>query len=498
MESLGFLLSGFAVAFQPINMLFCLIGVLLGTLVGVLPGLGPVGAIGILLSTTFNLDPIGAIIMLAGIYYGAMYGGSTTAILINIPGEVACVVTCLDGHQMAKQGRAGAALGISAFGSFIAGIIGMMILVFLAPPLANFALKFGPTEYFSLMFLGFSIITYLSSGSMLKAFIMVLFGMFIGIVGTDPISGRERFTMDLDILRDGIGLVPIIMGFFGLGEVFTNLETEIKSKKITEKVSNLLPTLKDWRDSIWPIIRGSFLGFFLGILPGGGAMLSSFLSYGMEKKLSRTPEKFGKGAIAGVAGPETANNAGAIGAFTPMLSMGIPSNAVTAILLGALIIHGIEPGPLLILQHPDLFWGVIASMLMGNIFLIILNLPLIGLWVKLLKVPYHILFPIIILFCVVGVYTINYRIDDILVMLVFGLVGWCSKKFDFEGAPFILALVLGPMMEKALRQSLILSDGKISVFFTRPISAILISIAVFIMISPLFPWLKRKPLPSDD
>jgi putative tricarboxylic transport membrane protein len=498
MDMIAPVLNGFSVAFQPSNIFLCLLGAFLGTLVGVLPGLGPVGAMGMLLPATFYISPVGAMIMLAGIYYGAMYGGSTTAILVNIPGEVASVVTCLDGYQMARQGRAGPALGISAFGSFIAGIIGMVILFFLAPTLANVALGFGPPEYFSLMFLGFSIITYLSSGSMLKALMMVVVGCFLGVIGIDPVTGRERFTFGLDVLADGVGLVPVVMGIFGIGEVFANIEVVVTTPTFIERVSNLFPNRKDWRESFWPIVRGSVLGFFLGILPGGGAMLASFLSYGMEKKLSKTPERFGKGAIEGVAGPETANNAGAVGAFVPMLSMGIPSNAVTAILLGALIIHGIEPGPLLVTQNPDIFWGVIASMFAGNIFLLVLNLPFIGIWIKLLKVPYRILFPLIILFCVVGVYSTSYRVADIVIMLIFGLVGWGLKKFEYEGAPLILAMVLGPMIEKALRQSLILSDGSFLIFFSRPVSSVMMIIALVLLLSPVLPWFKRKPLPKED
>jgi putative tricarboxylic transport membrane protein len=436
------------------------------------------------------------LIMLSGIYYGAMYGGSTTAILMKIPGEVASVVTCLDGYQMALQGRAGPALGIAAFGSFIAGTFGVVVLMFLAPTLANFALRFGPPEYFALMVLAISIITYLAHGSMLKALVMVGIGLFLGNIGTDVVSGRQRFTFGIDILENGVGLVPIVMGLFGIGEVFANIEKILPAKITFSRIAGLLPTRKDWKASLGPIIRGSVLGVFLGILPGGGAILASFTSYAMEKRLSRTPERFGEGAIEGVAGPESANNAGSTGAFIPMLAMGIPSNVTIAILLGSLMVHGVEPGPLLATQHPQLFWGLIASLYLGNIFLLVLNLPLIGLWVKLLMVPYRILFPIITLFCIIGVYTTSYQMGDIVLMLFFGLFGWGIRKFDYEGAPLVLALVLGPIMEKTLRQSLIVSDGKFTIFFSSPISATLMIAALFLLFSPLLPMFRRKPLPT--
>ncbi|MFZ2447117.1 MAG: tripartite tricarboxylate transporter permease [Syntrophobacteraceae bacterium] len=490
---------GFAVMFQPQNIFFCFLGAFLGTLVGVLPGLGPVGAMSILLPITFHVSPVSALIMLSGIYYGAMYGGSTTSILVNIPGEVASVVTCLDGYQMARQGRAGPALGIAAFGSFIAGTFGIVLLMFLAPTLANFALRFGPPEYFSLMMLGLAIVTYLASGSMLKALMMVAVGLFLGTIGTDIVSGRDRFTFGIPVLENGVGLVPLVMGLFGLGEIFSNIDHKATTRTIAlDRVKNILPSLDDWKKSAWPMVRGSFMGFFLGVLPGGGAILAAFASYAVEKRISKTPERFGKGAIEGVAGPESANNAGSTGAFVPMLALGIPSNVTIALLLGALMVHGIEPGPLLSTQHPEIFWGLIASMYFGNLILLVLNLPLIWVWIKLLKVPYRILFPIITLFCIAGVYTSSYQIADIVLMLFFGVVGWGLKKLEFEGAPLVLAFVLGPMLEKSLRQSLILSDGDFGIFFVRPISAILMLLVVFVLFSPLIPRLGRKPLPRED
>ncbi len=402
MDTFGYLMTGFSVVFQPANIFCCFIGVLIGTLVGVLPGLGPVAAMSLLLPATLKTTPVGAIIMLSGIYYGAQYGGSTTSILVNIPGEAASVVTTFDGYQMARRGRAGPALGIAAFGSFIAGTVGIVGLMLLAPPLVDFALRFGPPEYFSLMVLGLTILTFLTSKSMIRCLMMAAFGVFIGVVGLDPIEGTPRFTFHMPELLDGVGLVPVVMGLFGIGEVLANIEMKIKQEVFTQDVKGILPTLADWGRSIWAIIRGTLIGFFLGILPGGGAVIASFVSYAIEKRVSKHPEEFGKGAIEGVAGPESANNSAAQAAFVPLLTMGIPSNVVMAMLLGALIIHGVTPGPLLITEHPDLFWGVIASMYIGNAMLLVLNLPLIKLWVQLLKVPYWVLLPVIVLFCLVG------------------------------------------------------------------------------------------------
>ncbi|MGZ3559269.1 MAG: tripartite tricarboxylate transporter permease, partial [Thermodesulfobacteriota bacterium] len=434
MDILHHIFYGLGVAVQPLNLLFCFIGVLIGTLVGVLPGLGPVAAISLLLPATFRASPVASIIMLSGIYYGAMYGGSTTSILVNIPGEAASVVTCFDGYQMARKGRAGPALGIAAFGSFIAGTLGVVGLAFMAPPLAAMALKFGPPEYFSLMILGLTVLTFLAGGSMLKSLMMACFGVVVGNVGLDLITARPRFTFGWDILLDGVGLVPVVMGLFGISEVLLNVEEKLSDREIFKTAfKGLLPNLQDWKESIWPIIRGSGLGFFLGILPGGGAVISSFVSYGVEKKLSKHPEEFGKGAIAGVAGPESANNSATAGAFIPLLTLGLPSNAVMAILLGALMIYNMPPGPRLITSHPDLFWGVISSMYIGNLMLLVLNLPLIGLWVKILKVPYPVLFPLILLFCLIGAYSLNNNPAEVGLMLIFGVLGYLMKKFRYDG-----------------------------------------------------------------
>ena len=491
---------GFQVALQPSNLLFCFVGVLIGTLVGVLPGLGPVAAISLLLPTTFHVNPVSAIIMLAGIYYGAMYGGSTTSILVNIPGEAASVVTCLDGYQMARQGRAGPALGIAAFGSFIAGTIGVVGLMLIAPPLAEMALKFGPPEYFSLMILGLTILTFLASGPMWKALLMAAFGLFLGSMGMDNMTGATRFSFDIVELSDGIGLVPVVMGVFGISEVLLNVEQSMERSVFETKIKNLFPTLKDWADSIWAILRGTVIGFFLGILPGGGAVISSFVSYAVEKKVSKHPERFGTGMIAGVAGPESANNAATGGAFIPLLTLGIPANSVMAILLGAMMIHGMQPGPMLVKEQPGLFWGAVTSMYLGNAMLLVLNLPLIGLWVKILKVPYPILFPLILLFCLIGAYSLNNSIVEVLIMVTFGIIGYLFKKFEYEAAPLVLALVLGPMLEAALRRSLLLSAGNPLIFFNRPISAGLMLVSFLLLVSPLVPRLKkqRAALPKGE
>jgi putative tricarboxylic transport membrane protein len=454
--------------------------------VGVLPGLGPAAAIALLLPSTFALSPVPSVIMLAGIYYGAMYGGSTTSILVNIPGEAASVVTCLDGHAMARQGRAGPALGIAAFGSFIAGTLSILILTLLAPLLVKVTLSFGPPEYFSLMVLGTTLVTYFTHGSMLKALVMALVGVLLGSVGVDSISGRYRFTFGIPTLMDGLGLVPLIMGLFGISEVLLNLEHLAEKRTIyAASMKGLLPNLEDWKRSVMPIARGSLLGFFLGILPGAGAIIASFAAYAAEKRVSKHPEQFGRGAIEGVAGPEAANNAAAGGAFIPLLTLGIPANAVMAILLGALMIHGLQPGPLLMTRAPDLFWGTITSMYIGNAMLLVLNLPLIGIWIRLLRVPYTLLFPFILLFCLIGSYSVNNNIGDGIVMWVFGILGYLLKKFDYEAAPLVLALVIGPMMEEALRQSLILSAGSFAIFVERPISAGFIFAAALLLVFPL-------------
>ena len=492
MDIFANVLLGFQVALQPANLFFCFMGVLIGTLVGVLPGLGPVAAMSLLLPTTFHLSPVSAVIMLSGIYYGAMYGGSTTSILVNIPGEAASVVTCLDGYQMARKGRAGVALGMSAFGSFIAGTLSIVGLMLLAPALAEVALKFGPPEYFCLMLLGLVIVTFLAGSSMPKALLMAAFGLFLGLVGMDIMTATPRFTLDMYFLMDGVGLVPVVMGLFGVSEVLLNVESKLKRQIFETRIEGLLPNRKDWRDSIWPILRGAVVGFFLGILPGGGAVISSFVSYGMEKKLSKHPHKFGSGVIEGVAGPESANNAAAGGAFIPLLTLGIPANAVMAMLLGALTIYGMQPGPMLIKQHPDLFWGVITSMYIGNAMLLVLNLPLIGIWVKILRIPYEVLFPLILLFCLIGVYSLNNNVGEIGLMLFFGGVGYLMKKFNYEAAPLVLAMVLGPMMENALRQSLIMASGSGAIFFTRPISLVVVLMVFALLLAPMLPWVRKR------
>jgi len=483
---------GFWTALAPGNLVACFIGVLTGTLVGVLPGLGPVAAMSLLLPTTFHISPVSAIIMLAGIYYGAMYGGSTTSILVNIPGESASVVTCLDGYQMARQGRAGPALGISALGSFIAGTIATVGLMLAAPPLARMAIKFGPPEYFALIFLGLTMVTFLTTGPMWKSLLMAASGLFLGCIGMDAKTGLSRFTFGIIELYDGIGLVPVAMGLFGISEVLLNVQQPIQRSVVEGKIRNLLPTLEDWSASIGPILRGTVLGFFLGVLPGGGSLISSFAAYAMERKVSKHPEKFGKGAIEGVAGPEAANNSATAGAFVPLLTLGIPSNAVMALLLGALVIYGVQPGPRLVQEHPQLFWGVVASMYVGNIMLLILNLPLIGIWVQILKVPYPILFPLILLFCLIGAYSMNNSSTEVGLMILFGIIGYFLKKLEYEPAPLILALVLGPMMELSFRQSLAMGDGNLLFFFTRPISAAIMIVAILFLILPLIPAVRRK------
>ena len=433
-----------------------------------------------------------SIIMLAGIYYGAMYGGATTSILVNIPGETSSVVTCIEGYQMAKRGRAGPALGISALGSYIGGTLGVIWLMILAYPLANFALKFGPPEYFSLMCLGLILATYLSNKSMSEGLIMVGVGLVLSTIGLDVVSGQTRFTFGITELRDGLDVVPLAMGLFGVSEVLLNLERPLERELFETRIKNLLPTLKDWAEAIGPIVRGSLIGFLLGILPGGGAAVSSFTSYAVEKKISTHPEKFGTGMIQGVAGPETANNAAVGGAFIPLLTLGIPSNSVMALLLGALLSYGVQVGPLFITQHSDIFWGVIASMFIGNIMLLVLNLPLIGLWVKILRVPYVLLFPLILLFCAIGAYSLNNSFHEVIIMILFGVLGYFMKKFDYEAAPLIMAMILTPMMENNLRQSLLLSHGSFTIFFTRPISLLLILLALCLLTLPHLPWGRWK------
>jgi putative tricarboxylic transport membrane protein len=476
----------FQVALEPMNLFLCFLGCLLGTLVGVLPGLGPAASMSLLLPITFTLPPESAIIMLGGLYYGTMYGGSTTSILINVPGEAASVVTCLDGYQMAQKGRAGQALGIAAFGSFIAGTFGTVMIMVLAPPLTVLALKFGPPEFVGLVLLGLTMVTYLSRGSMAKALMMAVVGLLISYVGTDLVTGRERFTLGIDTIAGGFDIVPLAMGLFGISEVLLNLErSEEVREVISTKLRDLMPSRQDWKDSSGPIARGSVLGFFLGLIPGGGGLIASFISYAVEKKIAKHPETFGSGDIRGVAGPETANNAGAQGAFIPMLTMGIPCNVAVAILMGALMIHGVLPGPRLLDDHPRIFWGVVGSMYVGNLMLLVLNLPLIGMWVRLLKVRYSILFPFIFLFCLIGAYTVGNNILDVFMMILFGILGYLMKKYDYEPAPLVMAFLLGPMFEGAFRQSLIISGGSPLIFLTRPIAAGFVLISLIILGSPL-------------
>jgi putative tricarboxylic transport membrane protein len=486
------IIFGFQVTFQPINFLFCGIGVLVGTLVGVLPGIGPAGAMAILLPATFQFSPTSTLILLAGIYYGVQYGGSTTSILVRIPGEASTVITCIDGHEMARKGRAGPALGIAAWGSFIAGTISNLGLMLVAIPLAHAALKLGPPEYFSLMCMGLIIVTYLAQGSVLKAVMMALMGIILGSIGLDLITGLPRFTFGINELTDGVGIVPLVMGLFGVSEILENLEGSLQRTVFKTRIGNLWPSFKDWMDSKWAILRGSVIGFVLGILPGGGAVISPFVAYAVEKKVSKNPEKFGTGAIEGVAAPESANNAAAGASLIPLLSLGIPPNPIMAIFFSALIIHGIQPGPLLIKEHPDLFWGLVASLYLGNGLLLILNLPLIGMWVKVLQIPYKILFPLILLFCLIGAYSMNNVVFDIYVMIFFGIVGYTMRKFGYEGAPLILAFVLGPMLENALRQSLLISQGSFLIFITRPISAIALGFAFLLLLSNISPYFQMR------
>ncbi|MDY3114601.1 MAG: tripartite tricarboxylate transporter permease [Sutterella sp.] len=492
MELLNNLILGFENAVTLQNLLYCFVGVSVGTLIGVLPGMGPVATVAMLLPITYSLDPSAALIMLAGIYYGAQYGGSTTAVLVNIPGEAAAVVTCLDGHQMAKRGRAGAALGIAAIGSFIAGCFATVLIAAFAPPLTQLAFEFGPAEYFSLMVLGLVSAVVLANGDLLKAIAMIFLGLLLGLVGTDINSGAMRYTFGVGELMEGLDFVALSMGIYGFAEIMRNLEITQSRSLVPGKVGTVLPTKEDLKASAGPIARGTLLGSFLGILPGGGALLSSFASYTLEKKLGGAHAKpaFGEGNIRGVAGPESANNAGAQTSFIPMLTLGIPSNAVMALMIGAMMIHNITPGPQVMNQDPGLFWGLIVSMWIGNLILIILNLPLIGLWVQLLKVPYRWLYPAILCFCCIGVYSISNNVFQIWMTIGFGVLGYLFYKLDCEAAPLILGFILGPMMEEHMRRALLLSRGDLTVFFTSPISAVLLVIAAILLLLVLLPAVK--------
>lgn len=476
------LMLGFSVAFQPDVLLYAFLGCLVGTLVGVLPGVGPLAGISILLPVTFGLDATKAIIMLAGIYYGSQYGGSTTSILMRIPGEASSVMTCLDGYAMAKKGRAGAALAIAAVGSFVAGTFGIIMLTLLAPPLAAFALRFGPPEYTALLVLGLVFLAYMSSTSLVKTLLMACVGLLLGCVGIDVMSGQFRYAFDLKELADGVGIVPVAVGLFGLGEILSTPSRKVQGEVMQPKLSELMPTSEEWRQSAMPIARGSVLGFMVGIVPGSAHIISSFMSYAIERRLSRNPEEFGHGAVAGVAGPESANNAASTGAFVPMLSLGLPTGPITAVLMAALMIHGVSPGPQLVTEHPKVFWGFIASMYVGNLMLLLLNLPLVGLFVAVLRIRYAYLYPIIIMFCIIGVYEVNHSLVDVWIMLIMGVVGYFLRKFDFDPAPLVLGLVIAPIFELSLRQSLVMSGGDYMIFAQRPFSAVLFALSALLLV----------------
>ncbi len=496
MDALQYWIQGFAVATQPMNLLYAFIGCVLGTLIGVLPGLGPAAGTAILIPVTFSLDPIGGIIMLAAIYYGAMYGGTITSVLVNVPGEAASVITCLDGYQMAKQGRAGPALGIAAIGSFIGGTFATLALMVVSLPLATFALRFGPPEVFALLVVGLSLVTGLSGKSIFAALIMTMFGLMLAMVGMDPVRGAPRFTFGIPPLYDGIGFIPVVMGLFGVGEILLSMEAPVL-EVIKTKITDLLPKREEWRVSTGAIGRGTIIGFFLGLIPGIGAIIPTFLAYVVEKKVSKHPEKFGTGVIEGVASPETANNAYANGAMVPLLTLGIPGSPTLAVLMGAFIIHGLTPGPFLFKERPDVVWGLIASLYLGNVMLLILNLPLVGLWAKLLQIRYEFLYPGILLFCILGAYSLNQSVFDVGVMIAFGVLGYIFRKLDWPLAPTVLALILGPMMERALRTSLEMSGGDLSILVTRPISAVLLIVAAVVLLSPAVRLLGKRAGKDD-
>jgi putative tricarboxylic transport membrane protein len=487
LEAIGNLLLGFSIALTPANLFWCFVGVLLGTIVGILPGLGPPATIALLLPLTAKMDPTTAIIMMAGIYYGAKYGGSTTSILLNVPGESASVVTCLDGYQLARHGRAGAALGIAAIASFVAGTFGVVGLMFLAPPVAKFALRFGPPEYFALMVLGLTMVVFLTGRSVLKGILTTLVGLWLAGVGTDVFTAQSRFTFGRMELLDGIDFVIVSIGLFAIGEVLVNLESKTGAEifKVPQGLRNLLPTFQDLKDSRFAFLNGSLVGFFIGVLPGAGSTIASFLSYGLEKAFSRRPEQFGTGVIEGVAAPEGANNSETGGSLVPLLTLGIPGSATTAILLGALLLWGFRPGPLLIQDHPNLFWGLVASMYVGNVMLLILNLPLVPVFAQILKVPYFVLYPIIFGISIVGVYSASNSLFDVWMLGIFGLLGYLMRKLDFPAAPLVLGMVLGNRLELALRQSLMMSQGDLSVLIGRPLSAGMLLFAAVLLIVPM-------------
>jgi putative tricarboxylic transport membrane protein len=491
-ETLHNLYVGFSVALAPNVLLYAFVGCVIGTLVGVLPGVGPLAGISLLLPASFGLDATSAIVLLAGIYYGAMYGGSTTSILMRIPGEAASVMTCVDGYEMTRQGRAGPALAIAAAGSYIAGTASIVALMLLAPALASFALRFGPPEYFALLLLGLLVLAYMSGGSMLKCLAMATLGLLLGMIGIDPMTGFSRFSHGLVELGDGIGVVPVAVGLFGLSEILLTAgqptPTEVKKPRLRE----LLPSRQEWRDSVWPIGRGTVLGFLIGIIPGSAHIISSFVSYAVERRLSSHPDRFGRGAIEGVAGPESANNSATSGAFVPMLALGLPSGPIPAVMIAAMMVHGISPGPLLIAQQPDLFWGFIASMYVGNVVLLILNLPLVGIFVNLLRIPYPILYPAILTFCVLGVYAVNGSVVDLGIMAVMGALGYLLRKFDFETAPVVLGLILAPMIEMSFRQSLSMSSGSYGIFVSRPIALVMLMVGLALLLLSMAAFMSKK------
>ncbi len=490
-ETLANLYLGFSVALAPEVLMFAVVGCIVGTLVGMLPGVGPLAGISLLLPATFGLQPTTAIVLLAGIYYGAMYGGSTTSILMRIPGEAASVMTCIDGYAMTQAGRAGPALAIAAFGSFVAGTISIVGLMLLAPPLASFALRFGPPEYFALLTLGLLVLAFLSGGSMAKSLAMAALGLFFGTVGIDLMSGFFRFQYGLVELGDGFGIVPVAVGLFGISEILLTAGQGKPPAVQKPKLRDLLPSGTELRRSAGPIGRGTVLGFVIGIVPGSAHIISSFVSYALERRISKHPERFGKGAVEGVAGPESANNAAACSAFVPMLALGVPSGPIPAVMLAALMVHGIAPGPMLMAEQPALFWGFVASMYVGNLVLLVLNLPLVGLFVNLLRIPYAYLYPAILVFCVLGVYSVNGSVVDVWIMTGMGALGYLLRKFDFEVAPIVLGLVLSPMLETALRQSLAMSSGSYGIFFERPIAATMLSVAIVLFALSLMPLVMR-------
>ena len=493
MDLLANLGLGFSIALSLKNLFYCFLGALFGTLIGVLPGVGPLATIALLLPITFHLEPTGALIMLAGIFYGAQYGGSTTAIIVNLPGEATSVVTSMDGYQMARQGRAGSALAIAALASFFAGCVSTLVIAFLAPPLSKLALAFGPPEFTALFVLGLIAAVVLASGSFIGSLGMVMVGILLGLVGTDVSTGEQRMTMGIRPLFDGIEFIVVAMGIFGIAEIIDNLDRREARQLPDGRISKLWPTAEEARMA-WPAAaRGTLLGSILGVLPGGGALVASFASYGLEKRLAKDPSRFGKGAVEGVAGPEAANNAGAQASFIPMFALGIPPNAVMALMIAAMTIHGITPGPKFLADKPTLFWAMVASMWIGNLMLVILNLPLVGLWVRLLRIPYAYLFPIILSFCCIGVYSVNYRFFDIFLMGVFGVFGLILKRIGCEPAPMVLAFVLGPMLEEQFRRTLLLSDGDFTVFFSRPLSATLLAIAgLLVLLMCLSAWRQTR------